>query len=99
MHIKGLNKEEVLIALYNRAKVIRMGWMSHSNSFVMDIETARKLLSENTHFDYLNGKGLKINLDGDKLDTCLYNQDYGENAAEDALKPPLCARDSETKLW
>ena len=87
MNIAGLNKAEVLIALYNRAKVQGMGFLSNNSNFVMNIEAAEKLLENKKYIDYLNGTVLKINLTGDELDTWLYNRDNGPNAAEDALKP------------
>lgn len=87
MKITGLNKAEVLVALYNRAKIQGMGFMSNNSGFVMNTEKAKELLSKKIDFDYLNGKVMKINLSGDELDTYLYNRDNGHNAAEDAIKP------------
>ncbi len=89
MKITGLNKAEVLIALYNRAKTIKLGKIIHDPNYVMTIEEAEKLLNESSSFDYLNGKLLKITIkrDSDELDTFLYNRDNGENAAEEALQP------------
>ena len=34
------------------------------------------------HFDYVNGRPLKINIAGDEMETWLYNRDQGEGKAE-----------------
>lgn len=87
MDIKGLNKAEVLAALYNASQVQGMG-IFQANSKVMTIETADTILQEmrgETYFDYLKGKVMKIDIGVDELNTRLYNRDNGEGAAERAL--------------
>ena len=98
MNIRGLNKEEVLVALYNRAKVQGMGFMSHNSEFKMDNERAKEILSKKQSFDYLNGRAMKVDLSGDALDTYLYNRDNGHNAAEDALKPLVEKMENKSEI-
>ena len=81
MDILGLDKAEVLAALYNQAKAQGMGFLHHVPED-MTIENARELLSRDTYFDYVQGRVMKIRLDRDELDTFLYNRDNGYNAAE-----------------
>ena len=38
------------------------------------------------YFDYVYGRPLKINLEGDELETSLYNRDWGKNAAEQIVE-------------
>ena len=43
------------------------------------------LLKEQSYFDYLYGRVLKVWIKGDELDSRLYNRDNGEGAAERAI--------------
>lgn len=88
MRIDTLDKAEVLVVLYNNAKIQGRGFMSHNPDFVMTTDAARDILSKNPsgYFDYLNGKVMKVNLSGPIFDTFLYNRDNGVNAAENAIQ-------------
>ena len=83
MNIKGLNKAEVLAALYNNARVQGMGFLQADNK-AMTTEEAEKILAEtpDKYFDYLKGRVMKIRIAGDEIDTRLYNRDNGNGAAE-----------------
>ncbi len=85
MDISGLDKAEVLAALYNQAKAQGMGFLQHTPED-MTTEDARELLSKDTYFDYVQGRVMKIRLDGDELNTFLYNRDNGYQAAEAVLE-------------
>jgi len=87
MKISGLNKAEVLVALYNRAKISEMGWIYYNPYYIFNIKAAEELLAERKSILYLNGKVMKIDLSGDELETGLYNRDNGDHAAEDAIEP------------
>ncbi len=83
MKIEGLNKAEVLAALYNNAKVQGMGFLQADNK-QMTTEEAKTILDESSdkYFDYLKGRVMKIRIAGDEVDTRLYNRDNGDGAAE-----------------
>jgi hypothetical protein len=81
MNISGLNKAEVLAALYNGSKVQGRGFLQATGK-PMTTEEAETLLKEQTDFDYLHGKVMKIDLSGDEVATWLYNRDNGEGRAE-----------------
>ena len=87
MKITGLNKAEVLVALYNRAKTVPVTQRYYDSNLNLSLEKAAELLKQNKYFDYLNGKVLKIDLSIDEIETSLYNRDNGENAAEESLQP------------
>lgn len=89
MLIKGLNKAEVLAALYNSAKVVGFGQLDPNKDEVMTTEKAREYLASTESFDYVNGRLLKIGFleDSNELDVSLYNRQHGEGAAEAALAP------------
>ncbi len=85
MDISKLNKADVLVALYNNARPQGMGFL-HYNPQPMTKEAAQALLDDGmTYFDYLHGRVMKVNLEGDDLSTALYNRDNGNGAAERAL--------------
>lgn len=55
----------------------------------MTTKEAEGLLKEYTRFDYLKGRVMKINLEGDELDIRNYDRDNGAGAAEKAIKAML----------
>ncbi len=80
----GLNKAEVLAALYNTSKPQGMGFL-HYNPKPMTTREAEILLQETTDFDYLKGRVMKVSLKGDGFDSWAYDRDNGEGAAERAI--------------
>ena len=92
MDIKGLNKAEVLAALYNASKVQGMG-LFQTDFKEMTTEEADQMLkeSDDKFFDYVKGKVMKVRIEGDEIDTRNYNRDNGEGAAERALSKLLVA--------
>jgi hypothetical protein len=86
MNIQGLDKAAVLAALFNASRQQGMGFMDHRGATPMTVEDARKVLEvSGPYFDYLYGRVMKIDLDGDEMDTCLYDRDNGQGAAERAV--------------
>ncbi len=79
--LTGLDKSKVLAALYNASKPQGMGFL-HFNPAPMTSEEASDLLEHQTYFDYLNGRVMKIDLSGDRLDAWGYDRDNGAGAAE-----------------
>lgn len=83
--LKGINKADVLAALYNSSRPLGMGFM-HYDPKPMTRDEAQAILDDGcTHFDYLNGRVMKIDLSGDELDPRLYDRDNGPGAATTAL--------------
>ncbi len=82
--LKGVNKAAVLAALYNASKPQGMGFL-HYDPKPMTKKEAKKLLKHQTDFDYLQGRVMKVNLDGDTLNTWGYDRDNGEGAARVAI--------------
>lgn len=86
MNVSDLSKARVLAALYNAAKQQGAGFL-HFETAPMTEKRARELLgSGKTHYDYLNGRMLKIDLGQDEIDTRVYNQVNGFDAAENAIE-------------
>jgi hypothetical protein len=93
----GLDRAEVLAALYNAAKPQGLGFL-HADPATMTREEAAELLAAEEgyyagYFDYLKGRSLKVDLRGGVLTTWLYDRDNGQGAAQRALQPLLDRRD------
>jgi hypothetical protein len=84
--IKGLDKAEVLAALYNASKPLGMGFM-HFDPEPMMRDEAAELLEATDDFDYIKGRVMKVHLSGDEFEEWLYDRDNGNGAAEAAIQP------------
>lgn len=82
--ISGMDKAEVLAALYNASRPQGLGFI-HARPEAMTAEQARTLLGQTTYFDYLQGRVMKVELGGDKLDPWGYDRDLGKGAAARAI--------------
>lgn len=83
--IKGLNKAEVLTALYNNSKPLGLG-MLHFDPKKMTVAEAEELLKQTTYFDYLKGRVMKVDLSSDdSFEEWLYDRDNGNGAAQRAV--------------
>lgn len=87
IQLEGLDKAEVLAALYNASRPQGMGFM-HYDPEPMTKEEAQRLLDNNPskYFDYLKGRVMKVDLSGDELDPWCYDRDNGAGSAEEAIK-------------
>lgn len=83
--IKGLNKAEVLAALYNNSKPQGLGFLNF-DAKNMTVAEAEEILKKTTDFDYLKGRVMKVNLSSDdSFEEWLYDRDNGNGAAEKAI--------------
>ena len=83
--IKGIDKAAILIALYNVARPLGMGFL-HYTPEPMELDEANEIVKKYTYFDYLKGRVMKVEIGGDELYTRLFDRDNGEGAAERALR-------------
>jgi len=84
--IKGLDKAKVLKALYDNSRPQGVGVFVAAYADELTEEKAAELLKDQTYFDYLSGRVMKVHLDGDELDPRLYDRDLGEGAAARAIE-------------
>lgn len=86
--ISGLDRAEVLAALYNNSRPLGMGFL-HYTPEPMSKGEAAKLLEEADYFDYLKGRVMKSHLrKGEtQFDEGLYDRDNGKGAAAAAIEP------------
>lgn len=83
--IKGLNKAEVLAALYNNSKPQGLGFL-HFDPKEMTVAEAEEILKQTTDFDYLKGRVMKVDLSSDDgFEEWLYDRDNGNGAAQRAI--------------
>ena len=86
--IAGLNKAEVLAALYNRAQPQGMGFL-HFDPRPWTKEDAEAYISDTgnrLYFDYVKGRVVKCDLSGDDLDTWGFDRDNGTGAAQEVIE-------------
>ena len=86
--IKGLDKAEVLLALYNASYIQgMMGFLAAVDNY--GIEDARKDIEEqgdDLYFDHLHGRVMKVDINGDEFDPQLFDKNNGEGSAEKAIE-------------
>ncbi len=79
--IRGLDKAAVLAALYNAARPQGMGFLAYKKK-PMTTEEAKALLEKYSYFDYLEGRVMKIAIEGGELEERLYDRDNGNGACQ-----------------
>jgi transglutaminase-like putative cysteine protease len=90
--ISGLDKIEVLLALYHAAEKMGLGFLQADLSddevrdFIAQEQSSHfpqgsRQASKFPYVDYLGGKPLKVDLSSDVLDGRLYDRDQGHGAA------------------
>lgn len=86
--ISGLDKRDVLRALYDAAKPQGMGMLQYDPAPLTDAEVER-LLPEGQDapfFDYVKWRVMKVKIAGDDFDPWLFDRDNGSGAARAALE-------------
>lgn len=87
--IKGVDKVELLVALYNAA---RPGWLHRGYpKGPMECPEAKAILAESQNISIVNGRALYVDLSGDELDTTIYDSHNGRLCAGEALAPIVSA--------
>jgi hypothetical protein len=88
MDITGISKPALLAALFNASKQQGLGFMDVRGAAPMTVEDAGQVIEQDgMHFDYLRGRVMKIDIEGDALNPRLYDRDNGDGAAERAVAP------------
>jgi len=95
--LKGLDKAKVLAALYNASKPQGLGFL-HYDSQAMTVLEAKSLLKEQSYFDYLKGRVMKVDLSGDELNPWGYDRDNGAGAAAAAIASLLSTDDVNNEV-
>jgi hypothetical protein len=90
VNIKGLDKIEVLDALYQASHPQGMGMMHYvpgglSDEDKVSIATEFDNSGKFPYIDYLNGRVMKVDLNGEEFDERLFDRDCGAGAAHRAI--------------
>ena len=93
MNVQGLSRARILKALYNNTTVIapvaRITGEARPTPMTTDeaegVILGRAEGGYDLYFDYLFGRMVKTNLEGDVLDLRLYDRDNGPGAGERAI--------------
>jgi hypothetical protein len=83
--ISNLNKAQVLASLYNNSQPLGLGFLQATSGDMTTDEAQAHIDKGDLYFDYLNGRVMKVDLEGDSLETWLYDRDNGEGAASRAI--------------
>jgi hypothetical protein len=94
--IRGLDKADVLCALYENARTQGMGVL-HYLPGPLSREEAQEQLELSPRFDYLLGRVLKVDLSGDEFEERLYDRDNGAGAAYAAIS--MLRNNLSNKTW
>lgn len=86
--ITGIDKADLLVALYDRAQAQGVGLLL-ARAEPMTREHAQQLIDEHIkaalnrgiYIDYLHGRVMKVDIGGDELSPVLYDRDNGPGAA------------------
>lgn len=86
INIKGLDKAEVILALWNGSHTQGMSIIG-VETFHPTISDAREWIEHNPSmdFNYLNGRVIKCDISQDEFDPRLYDRDCGDGAAAAAI--------------
>jgi hypothetical protein len=80
--IEGLDKAAVLAALHNGTKALGLGRLRDLGRDMSVAEANGFIARHGLRFDYLAGRPLKVDLEGDEFDPGLYDRDAGDGQAE-----------------
>lgn len=83
--ISKLDKAAVLASLYNNSHQQGMGFFDQRGRNEMSVTDAEQLLKDQSYFDYIYGRVIKVNLKGVEIDPWLYDRDNGDGAAQRAI--------------
>jgi hypothetical protein len=82
--LTGLDKADVLAALYNASRPQGMGFLSYDPK-PMTKDEAVAFLETSDYFGYLKGRVMQVKLSGTILDPRSYDRDNGPGAAAKAI--------------
>ena len=84
--IAGLDKAEVLYALYNASHVQGLGFIQAVDNYTLEDARRDYEASDDKYFDYLHGRVLKVDLSGNEFNPRLFDRDCGYGTAAAAIE-------------
>ncbi len=83
--IAGLNKADVLAALYNAAETHRLD-LEFDQTPMTRTEAQGMLDCKQVYFNYFNGRMLKLDLSGSEIDPLGYDRNNGSGKVAEVIK-------------
>ena len=81
--VSNIDPAALLAALYNNSMPLGMGSLDPRSAQQMTVEQAQSLLDNGQdYFDYLQGRVMKVEINGSTLDPWGYDRDNGSGAAK-----------------
>jgi hypothetical protein len=85
VNIAGLDRAEIIAALYNASQPLGMGFLHYDPTDMTRAEAQSYLdrMGDRPYFDYLKGRVMKVGFDAgsDEMRVDLYDRDNGAGAA------------------
>lgn len=88
VNIEGLNKAEVLKALWDCSKSQGMSFLGLPSNGIFTLEMARQEIMMHypfLYFDYVKGHVIKVDLSNNEFDPFGYDRDNGDGAAQKVI--------------
>jgi hypothetical protein len=97
----GLDRYEVLCALYNKSKPLGMGILHFTPNPLTIAEAREHLERSGGYADYVNGRVIKVDLpeNAESFSPRMYDRDNGEGAALRALREYVKTEYGFRKIW
>jgi hypothetical protein len=84
--IKGIDKAALLAALYNNSRPVGLGILNFDPNPMTKEEASEIIKKSGLWFDYLKGRVIKINLEGDTINKWGYDRDNGTGSAAKVIE-------------
>ncbi len=85
INITGLDKADVLCALYNNARPLGLGFLQATEGPLSKEDALAIIERQGLYFDYVRGRPLKVDLSGDSFRGWGYDRDQGEGRAAETI--------------
>ena len=86
INIAGMDKAELLAALYKNSQPLGLGFLQADANPMTRDEAAEIMRDQGLYFDYLKGRVMKINLEGDELNPWGYDRDNGQGSVASVIE-------------
>lgn len=91
VYIGDLDKASVLAALFNNAAVLGMGFLHPLAKQDLTVADAAEVLERDDqvrpmYFDYVHGRVMKVDLQGDSISPGYYDRDNGPGKASEVIE-------------
>lgn len=80
--VSDISPAELLAGLYNNARAQGLGFLHYKPEDMTPVEAAKLIGDKDrAYFDYVQGRVMKVEINGKTLRTAFYDRDNGDGAA------------------